>query len=207
MPPRASPIFSAIRRFLPVLALVLMTALLQWFAVRTIVGQRIDDAAMNGIRETAVWWRPVALAALEMVSLPVIAMIFGLSLLATGLQRRFSALLQIATVVVGANISVQLVKHELIERPLLVDSIVATPNSFPSGHVALIATAVFALSMAAPRSMRPSVGVILGAWGALAALGTVAAGWHRPSDVVGSVMLTGVWILAASNAATHVAFR
>lgn len=207
MPRRSYPTISPARRLLLALILVVLAAGLQVIAVQTVAGQIVDDAAMNGFREATGQWSRIAVAALEVVTLPATATIFGLSLLGTGLQRRFTAFLQILIVAGGANISAQIIKHELVDRPLFGGSVVATPNSFPSGHVVLIASVVFALTMAAPRILRPFVGAVFGIWGALAALGTMVAGWHRPSDVVGSALLVSAWALAASGALSMLAAR
>lgn len=101
---------------------------------------------------------------------------------------------RIAGAVVGAVVSAELLKHFLptAAGTSPVGQIVAG-GSFPSGH-ATIATG-FALAVAStldPKLARRCWGPLV-AWVSLVAAGTVAAGWHRPSDAVGGVLLAVIW--------------
>lgn len=96
--------------------------------------------------------------------------------------------------VVGAVVSAELLKHFLptAAGTSPVGQIVAG-GSFPSGH-ATIATG-FALALASTldsKLARRYWGPLV-AWVTLVAAGTVAAGWHRPSDAVGGVLLAVSW--------------
>lgn len=101
---------------------------------------------------------------------------------------------RIAAAVIGAVVSAELLKHFLptAAGASPVGQIVAG-GSFPSGH-ATIATG-FALAVAStlnPKLARRCWGPLV-AWVSLVAAGTVAAGWHRPSDAVGGVLLGVTW--------------
>ncbi|WP_164987407.1 phosphatase PAP2 family protein [Propioniciclava flava] len=66
-------------------------------------------------------------------------------------------------------------------------------NSFPSGHAALAWGATCALVLA-PRTWLRGLALPVAAVGSLLiSIGVVAAGWHRPSDVLGAALLAAAW--------------
>ncbi|MGO3152309.1 MAG: phosphatase PAP2 family protein [Galactobacter sp.] len=92
----------------------------------------------------------------------------------------------------------QLLKREVLERPSFGIS-EANVVSFPSGHTTVAAAGVMALLLSLGPGLRPIWGC-LGAFVAGAAgLSTVALGWHRPSDVVGALLLVTVCGLLAAS--------
>lgn len=108
-------------------------------------------------------------------------------------------------VIVGANVTTQLLKH-VLERPDLVNEVnVFTFNSLPSGHTTVATSLAAALILAVPARARPFAACI----GALYATGiasmTLAAGWHRPSDAIAAFAVVGAWAFA--TAAALVALR
>jgi hypothetical protein len=108
--------------------------------------------------------------------------------------------------VVGAVLSAELLKRVLPFDPMPTRAGEAvTSGSFPSGHSAI--AAALALAVAAtvgPRVARLWWGPLV-AWVSLVAAATVAAGWHRPSDAVGGVLLAVVWHTALVPRTTSVA--
>lgn len=106
--------------------------------------------------------------------------------------RRLAPALTGAAVVVLSNLTVQLLKRVFVDKPDLGIQ-EAAANSFPSGHTAATAAAVAVVLLAAPAAARPAV-ALLGA-GAMTATGiaTLVNGWHRPSDVVASLLVVGGW--------------
>jgi len=101
---------------------------------------------------------------------------------------------RITVSVLGAAASAELLKRVLPFDPGQTSAGKAiSSGSFPSGHAAI--AAAFALGVAAtmgPRVARLWWGPLV-AWVSLVAAGTVAAGWHRPSDAVAGVLLAVVW--------------
>ncbi|MGL5930295.1 MAG: phosphatase PAP2 family protein, partial [Dermatophilaceae bacterium] len=91
----------------------------------------------------------------------------------------------------GLLVSAQATKR-LLPRPIVPNEVV-TPNSYPSGHVALaVAFAVVLVSASHPR-VRGAV-VALGAMVVGSSTwAVVSLGWHRPSDVVASLVLGMFW--------------
>lgn len=177
-------------------AAVVLGGVLAWFVLLTPLGQRLDERAMNTVvagRETQLQ----VLSVLGYVSIGAIGLV-SIVCVALALSRGRAALaIGALTIIAGANVTTQVLKRLLLERADLVDGVVAS-NSFPSGHTTVIASGVGALCLVSPRWMRPLV-VPVGAFAvALTGASTVVAGWHRPSDVVGAVLVTTAWTAAVS---------
>ena len=177
-------------------AAVALGGVLVWFVLLTPLGQRLDERAMNTVvagRETQLQ----VLSVLGYVSIGAIGVV-SIVCVALALSRgRIPLAVGALTIIAGANVTTQVLKHVLLQRADLVDGVVAS-NSFPSGHTTVIASGVGALCLVSPRWMRPLV-VPVGAFAvALTGASTVVAGWHRPSDVVGAVLVTTAWTAAVS---------
>ncbi len=191
--PQAVPMTSLSRRALGSIAAAALVAL--FAAVRLV--PRVDAAdrsALSGRLDSGTTLIAIERLALATVSVATLAV--GLLVLAVVTVRRrgVGAGVRIVASVLGAVVSAELLKRLLPFDPGLTDTGQAiTSGSFPSGHSAI--AAAFALAVAAtlgPRLARRSWGPLV-AWVSLVAAGTVAAGWHRPSDAVGGVLLAVVW--------------
>lgn len=108
----------------------------------------------------------------------------------TLVRRRVDLLVRGAVLVAGANATTQLLKHAVIDRPGYVGF---GPNALPSGHVTLVASVVVAAAIALPLALRPLVVSAGIAWTAAVAIGTIVAGWHRPSDLVAALLVCVGW--------------
>ena len=107
-------------------------------------------------------------------------------------SRRLAPAVTGAAVVVLSNLTVQLLKRVLVDKPDLGIQ-EAAANSFPSGHTAAAAAGVAVVLLAAPARSRPVV-ALLGAGATTATgVGTLLNGWHRPSDVVGALLVVAGW--------------
>lgn len=171
--------------------------------VRSGIGQRLDEAGFIGgkvVRRGLVGDAESLLGGIEVTVLLI-------ALGAIGLLAMWRGRAQLATVVlavvVGSNLTTQVLKHSVLERPHLISDAFRLPNSFPSGHVTAIASLAIAAVLVMPRRLRPATALV----GTVAALvvgfATVAAGWHRSSDVIGAWLVVGTW--SALAAATMVA--
>jgi hypothetical protein len=97
-------------------------------------------------------------------------------------------------VIAGANLTTQLLKV-FLERSTLD---VVAPNSLPSGHTTVVASAVGALLLVAPRALRLAV-VVAGALAVtVTGASTVVAGWHRPADIVAALAVCVAWTAVGS---------
>lgn len=174
---------------LPVLTVALLASLYLVF-VRTGRGQWVDERALKGALRF-LWADPTRKTQLSLLDqLPLAVGLLGaLGVLVSAFVRRQ---LLVPMIAAGggllAMIATQWLKHELLSRPNLGLS-EATMNSFPSGHTTAAGAAMLALVLAAPRRGRPVIVVVASLLAALAGTSTIVMGWHRPSDVLGAVMV------------------
>lgn len=194
--PRARPSATAARGVALVVAVLLAAGvwLVQYGAVQTAAGQRLDDGLLDGIDAVTGEGVDRLASLVSGVGLDV-AIILALVLALTALVRvRPDQLVLLAVVVGGANATTQVLKHVLIERPALVES---TTNTLPSGHVTLVTSVALALTLMsygwASRAL-----VVLGTAAALfMGSAVVIAGWHRPSDSVAAWLVCGCFAALA----------
>lgn len=161
-------------------------------AVGTASGQRLDQLTLSGSRNHDGLLSRIAELAVETVSMPVIIALFALTAVIALLRRRPALLLPLASLVLGANLTTQVIKHLLVSREVLGPGIEPTTNSFPSGHSTLAATMMIALVLVAGRA-RPLVAPLGLLWSGAAGIGTLVTGWHRPSDVIGAIAVSAAW--------------
>jgi len=163
-------------------------------ALHTAAGQRLDDRSMAALvaeRDAEL----TVLSVLGRVSLgAVLAVSIGCVVLAL-LRGRARLAAAALVVIVGANVTTQLLKEVVLERSALE---VIAPNSLPSGHTTVVASAVGALLLVVPRALR----LLVAASGALAitvtGASTVVAGWHRPADIVAALAVCLAWTAAGA---------
>lgn len=208
----------------PLLVVTLAAAfvLLYWLAVRTLPGQMYDAGFFGRV----VGLRTVSGRVPELVRATLPTLLLGATTVPTVLAvtgRGWRRLLAAVLVVIVASAAAQLLKHRVLTRPDLGDH-GYVENSYPSGHVAVVAAlcvAVVLLWPGGPNRYVVAGGTLVAVLGAAA---NVASFAHRPSDVVGSLLLVAVvsvavwWALRVRTAppvtsrddappATHVAAR
>ena len=169
------------------------TWLLWRYFVDTREGQLIDDAALSGsvIGQNLLW--RAAEPVLDIVSVSFVVLVLAAAALIAVLRRRWLLAVQVTVLVGGANITTQLLKRTLLERPHLADTGGAFANSLPSGHTTVAASVAAALLLAVPHAIRPAVAIVAAAYTAATGLATVIGGWHRPSDAVAAVTVVLAW--------------
>ncbi len=82
----------------------------------------------------------------------------------------------------------QFLRDELLTRADF-DGFSWAMNTFPSGHAAAAAGCVAAIVRAAPRRIAPFLAVAGVGWLTLVGQDLMVWGWHRPSDLLGSILL------------------
>jgi membrane-associated phospholipid phosphatase len=172
------------------LAVFVVTA---FVALRTYEGQRIDRDAMFAVSGPEETLQNVH-EALNTVSVGTVAVaVVGCMALALA-RRRWALSIAALVLVAGANLSTQLLKHELLSRT---DYGLGTLNGLPSGHTTVVVSLALAALLVSPAWLRTPI-TLLGACAAtLIGVGTVVARWHRPSDVVAAVAVCVVWAAVA----------
>jgi membrane-associated phospholipid phosphatase len=174
-----------------------LLALIWLLAFRTGLGQHADQSIFNGF---AGLQRPRVNGLAKFVAglcdpEPFVAL--GAAIVAVALARRRPRIaLAVAVLLVGANVTTQLLKPLLAApRAHSLLSTVAEPafGSWPSGHATAAMSLALGLVLAVPARRRP----IAGALGALFAVAVsysfLTLGWHYPSDVLGGFLVAVTW--------------
>ncbi|MBO0901388.1 phosphatase PAP2 family protein [Cellulomonas sp. zg-ZUI22] len=160
--------------------------------VDTWAGQRVEDAALDGAAfgQGRLW--AVAEPVLDVVSVGFVAGgLLGAAVVAL-VRRRLSLAVQVAVLVGGANLTTRLVKHVVLDRPLL--GVGADyGNTLPSGHTTAAGSVAAALLLVAPPRARPVVALLGAGYTALTGVSTLVGQWHRPSDVVAGTLVVLGW--------------
>lgn len=158
-------------------------------ALQSSQGQDWDDSAMN----TVVAGRDTQLAILSLLgyvsigAIVIVAVGCGTVALLRGKAR---LALAAGAVIAGANLTTQVLKHSILDRP---DFGLGVLNSLPSGHTTVVASSVGAALLVAPGGVRPLVAAAGGFATTLTGASTVVAGWHRPADVVAALAVSLAW--------------
>jgi membrane-associated phospholipid phosphatase len=163
-------------------------------ALRTGAGQRLDEWARTTVvagREAEV----TVLSILGRVSIGAVLAVAAACVVLAIVQGRVRLAVAALMVIAGANVTTQLLKEVVLERSALE---VIAPNSLPSGHTTVVASAVGALLLVAPRALRLTV-VVPGAFAVtVTGASTVVAGWHRPADIVAALAVCLAWTAVGS---------
>lgn len=152
-------------------------------------GQRWDDWSMS----TVVSGRDARLALLGVlgnVSIGAIVVVAAGCVVVALSRGRVGLAFGALIVIAGANVTTQVLKHAILDRP---DLGFGTLNSLPSGHTTVVASAVGAALLVAPPSLRLIVASAGGFATTLTGASTVVAGWHRPADVVAALAVSLAW--------------
>jgi membrane-associated phospholipid phosphatase len=165
--------------------------------VCTVEGQLVDHEVM-------ALFDPAFVRASGEVPVPLRVPVAGLFVgtlvvvVVVGLWRRVVRRMVAAVVAMGVTAGIAELLKEGLVRPDLAEELRRTGNSFPSGHVTAAAVSVFALLLVSDGVARWVVGVIGWVWVGAVGVSTLGAGWHRPSDVVGGVLLAAAVYMAAT---------
>jgi membrane-associated phospholipid phosphatase len=160
----------------------------QWLDAAALAGNGIGRARIDDLVDTV-------LNAITVVSLAVATAVVGFIALA---RRRVAVGLGAVLLIVGANLTTQLLKQALARPELGVDvERAAAGNSLPSGHTTVAASVAVALMLVLPARLRGAGGLLGAAFTALTGVATLSAGWHRPSDAVAALLVVGAWATAA----------
>jgi membrane-associated phospholipid phosphatase len=173
-----------------------VAAVLVWsvwnYFVATPAGQLLDRTALLGADygQGALW--SLAEPVLDVISVTFIVLGLGTAMAIALLRRRWGLAVQVAFVVVGANVATQLLKKAVLDRPDVIDGWTGA-NTLPSGHTTVAASVAVALLLAVPRGARAVVAVLGATYTAATGISTLVGEWHRPSDVVAAVLVVTAW--------------
>ncbi|MEQ7123691.1 phosphatase PAP2 family protein [Actinopolymorpha sp. B11F2] len=176
-------------------AQVVGLALVWWIFIRTPRGQVLDASVLRAStigRSQVEDLVNLILNAVTVVSLVVATVAIGFVAVA---RRRYRLAVVATLLVVGANVTSQVLKRFLIERPDfdIAGTNIGAPNSMPSGHVTVAAAITVAAVLVLPSRLSGPTAVVGAAYTALTGIATLSAGWHRPSDALASLLIVGSW--------------
>jgi hypothetical protein len=188
--PRLAP--RIIAGVVAVLALWAVWATWDTFVVSP-VGQRADQLALDGAaRGQGVLWE-LAEPVLGVVSNTFIGLGLAAAVILALARGRWWLAAQVAILVAGSNLTTQVLKHAVLDRPALLDVPRADINTLPSGHTTVAASIAAGLLIAVPRRWRPVVAVAGAAYTGATGVSTLIGQWHRPSDVVAAILVVLAW--------------
>lgn len=198
-PPDTRPVRagSVIGALLGAAVLCAGTAVLAHLALQTFTGQFLDDVALAQARTDRNAHLPEAVVHLARLVPELVAITAGvLALVWTVRARRWTAAICALGMVIGANLTTQVLKHGVLTKADLGVQEAAN-NSFPSGHTTATAALLLSVLLVVPPHARARAG----RWGAVLAaftgMVTVLTGWHRPSDAAAALLITGAWGILA----------
>lgn len=172
--------------------------------VATARGQRLEQIAFEGSTygKNHLWGLGQPL--LETVSAVYVAGSVLVIVVIALLRKRWGLALQVVVLIGGANVTTQILKKVVFERP---DFGVPANygNSLPSGHTTVAAAASMALLIAVPRRFRPVVAIAGAAYTATMGVSTLVGNWHRASDVVAGILVAALWCALVTVFATRTA--
>lgn len=173
-------------------------------AVRTVSGQRLDNAVLWRLEaDTALAERLLPLLTLAG---PVVMIVLCALVCLAGLRRGWRTALGAGAGAVVCLVTPQVLKLAL-PRPQLADPW-PLPNSLPSGHAAAVAALVCALLVVVPRSARGAVLILGSAAVGVMGLLLITLGHHRLSDIAASACVgmigwgTGLLVQASGHGET-----
>ena len=172
----------------------LLVLVVHYVFVATTRGQLVDSAALQGAqigRQHIIGSVQRVLDVVSVGALAAAAILAG----AVALLRRRVLLAGVAVVtVVGSNLTTQLLKHLLFQRPDLgLATQGVSENTLPSGHTTVAMSVAAAAVLVAPPRLRAVVALVAAGYGAATGVATLSAGYHRPSDAIAAALVVGAW--------------
>lgn len=172
-----------------------------WLFVTTGRGQLVDDAAWRGSQFGRRTLSAVTEPVLDVVSVPFLVAAVLAAVAVAVAQRRWTIAGGAVVLLAGANLSTQLLKNRLLDRPDLGLTEVHA-NSLPSGHTTVAASVAATALLIAPARWRGTVALAGCAYAAATGLATMVGGWHRPSDVIAAYAVVSFWYFVIEAART-----
>jgi membrane-associated phospholipid phosphatase len=111
-------------------------------------------------------------------------------------RRRPRLAIAVGALMLGANVTTQLVKPLLAEaRPTDLAGVGPSAASWPSGHATAAMSLSLAFVLASPARLRPLVAALGAAFAVAVSYSFLALGWHYPSDVFGGFLVAATWTM------------
>ena len=193
-PQRVPALHDRARRRRGLGAVVVALILVRMTSAHSQWGRLHDTAALSGrhVGSTSLRW----LDSVVLGSITTWTLAGALMLIAVVGHRQggLRLTLRSLTSVVGAIVTSELLKLAL-PPPGPHGQAVLGGGSFPSGHATIAAAVTLVLLSSCTAPWRRRLALPLLAWTVLVASATITMGWHRPSDVVGGLLIALAWHL------------
>ena len=175
--------------------------------VHTVRGQLVESAALDGARIGRRHIIEVVHQVLSVVSISALAVAAATIGVVALLRRRFVLAAVALGTVLGSNLTTQVLKHFLLDRPNLgvATQGISTANTLPSGHTTVAMSVAVAAILVVPARMRAVVVLLAAAYGCATGVATLSAGYHRPSDAIAACLVVGGWAAGLAALAVVVA--
>lgn len=171
--------------------LIAAAAALWWGSVRTLSGQQLDTIVWRNMRTLAPGWlRVIAPLITSKLLIDGFVILCGVGAAVLAIVRKRWALLLQMTVLAVLAVGVHFLKY-VLHRPVFDLHQPNPTNTSPSGHTMAIATALILLVMACGLAWRAWVSLFAVLATGIGGLALVFGQWHRPSDVIVSILLSG----------------
>lgn len=171
-------------------AFVILTVL----SLRSFTGQALDDIVLSTLR---VGHRQV-LPLTDLLRTGVSEISVGIAILIVmviaAARRRFALAMRMGVMIAGANITTQLLKRWILDRPFLGVGI-DLGNSYPSGHATVLVSVALAAVVVVSQRIRSLVAAGVSVITALSLIVIIVSGWHRPSDIIGAILISLIWAM------------
>lgn len=185
--------------------------ILTWFAVFHVgAAQRADSSILSGF--AGIGLHPHVSSAASFIARlcnPNPYVFFcAVPVLVALARRRIWVAVAIGTVILGANVTTELLKpllaaprpHELLPYP-------PSAASWPSGHATAAMSLALCMVIAVPARLRPLMAALGAAFAVAVSYSFLALEWHFPSDVLGGFLVAAMWtslvVAAVLTAAAH----
>jgi membrane-associated phospholipid phosphatase len=166
-------------------------------------GRGWDAAALQSFMGAAPQRLQPSINGVAYLADPAPLVIGGIILVAIALLRRRPLMaLLVAPILVGANLTTQLLKPALADLRVIdiYGSAMVYPGSWPSGHATAAMSLALCCVLVVGPELRPLAALLGAGYAITVGYALVAAGWHLPSDVVGGYLVAATFTLLGAAA-------
>lgn len=162
-------------------------------ALATVHGQNFDAASRFALSRGKHLFRGADAVALGSISMKALVALTVAVFLVALLRRRWQLGARVFVLVAGANLSTQVLKHWVLQRPDLGVDYAGLANSLPSGHSTVAMSAALGIMLVAPLRARSMAAFLGWATASFVGVSVMLNEWHRLSDVLVAFLVAGIW--------------
>lgn len=168
---------------------VLGVAATSYVALRTSLGPSLDARLLDAVSSTMLAHSQLHSDLRGSTHWSILALALACALLALVRRPRLSLWLGAVIVIAGANVTAQVLQHDVFTR----SEVSPGMNGLPSQHMTVALSLAFAAVIVAPSAWRSISAIGVSAAATLVGVALVLGRWHRPSDVIAAVFVCMVW--------------